>query len=132
MVADLIRDSPFGHIVRLVTRNKVFQYPEERDPELWKKYVHEEKSGYMAHHGTAEPPEEESEDLNNARGVRARDSDSSVRTEVGDGYNVASGAKVDPEKGKDKHVIDWYGDDDPQVNPSPSRPCRSTSLTKLQ
>jgi DHA1 family multidrug resistance protein-like MFS transporter len=115
MVADLIRDSPFGHIVRLVTRNKVFQYPEERDPELWKKYVHEEKSGYMAHHGTVEPPEEESEDLNNARGVRARGSDSSARTEVGDGYNVASGARVDPEKGKDKHVIDWYGNDDPQV-----------------
>jgi len=114
MVADLIRDSPFGHIVRLVTRNKVFQYPEERDPGLWKKYVHEEKSGYMAHHGTVEPPEEESQDLNNARGVRARDSDSSARTEVGDGYNAASGAKVDPEKGKDKYVIDWYGDDDPQ------------------
>lgn len=107
MVADLIRDSPFGHIVRLVTRNKVFQYPEERDPELWKKYVHEEKSGYMAHHGTAEAPEEESQDLNNAQGVRAREansSDSSSRTQVGDGYNEASGARIDPEKGKDKRL----------------------------
>jgi DHA1 family multidrug resistance protein-like MFS transporter len=99
MVADLIRDSPFGHIVRLVTRNKVFQYPEERDPELWKKYVNQEKSGYMAHHGTAEAPEEESEELQNAQG--------------------ASGVKVDPEKGKDKHVIDWYGPEDPQVRAPP-------------
>ncbi|KAH4609912.1 hypothetical protein HBI38_123860 [Parastagonospora nodorum] len=117
MVADLIRDSPFGHIVRLVTRNKVFQYPEERDPEVWKKYVHQEKSGYMAHHGTTDPPEEESEELQNAQGVRAREhnsSDSASRTQVGDGFNEASGVKVDPEKGRDRHVVDWYGPDDPQ------------------
>jgi DHA1 family multidrug resistance protein-like MFS transporter len=118
MVADLIRDSPFGHIVRLVTRNKVFQYPEERDPNLWKKYVNQEKSGYMAHHGTAEAPEEESDELNNARGIREREaSDDDERTQVGgdDGRNEASGVKIDAEKGKDKHVIDWYGENDPQV-----------------
>jgi DHA1 family multidrug resistance protein-like MFS transporter len=115
MVADLIRDSPFGHIVRLVTRNKVFQYPEERDPELWKKYVNQEKSGYMAHHGTTDAPEEESEELQNATGVRDRNSRSSSNTQVGDDHNEASGVKVDPEKGRDKHVIDWYGPEDPQV-----------------
>jgi DHA1 family multidrug resistance protein-like MFS transporter len=113
MVPDIIRDSPFGHIVRLVTRNKVFQYPEERDPSLWKKYVSQEKSGYMAHHGSAEAPEEESEELNNARGIRERDSDEA--TQVGDDRNEASGVKIDPEKGRDKHVIDWFGEDDPQV-----------------
>lgn len=119
MVADLIRDSPFGHIVRLVTRRKYFQYPEEKDHEMWKKYVNEEKSGYMAHHGTAEPPEEESEELNQAQGLRAREgnnSETSSRTHVGEGHNEASGVRVDPEKGKDKHVIDWYGSDDPQVS----------------
>lgn len=118
MVADLIRDSPFGHIVRLVTGRKVFQYPEEKDPNLWKKYVHEEKSGYMAHHGTAQPPEEKTEELNNLQGVRSREnpdnSSDSSRT-IAEGHNEASGARVDPEKGKDKHVIDWYGPDDPQV-----------------
>jgi len=31
MVADIIRDAPLGQLVRFVTRNKVFQYPEERD-----------------------------------------------------------------------------------------------------
>ncbi|KAK5954488.1 hypothetical protein OHC33_004210 [Knufia fluminis] len=31
MVPDVIRDAPFGQIVRFVTRNKVFQYPEEKD-----------------------------------------------------------------------------------------------------
>jgi DHA1 family multidrug resistance protein-like MFS transporter len=118
MVADLIRDSPFGHCVRLVTRNKYFQYPEEKDPNLWKKYVNQEKSGYVAHHGDTQPPDEEVEELRQARGVREReDSESSSRTQVGDGegYNHASGVRVDPEKGKDQHVIDWYGPEDPAV-----------------
>ncbi|KAH7080483.1 major facilitator superfamily domain-containing protein [Paraphoma chrysanthemicola] len=117
MVSDLIRDSPFGHIVRLVSRGKYFQYPEELDHTLWKKYVSEEKSGYMAHHGTAQPPEEESQELNQAVGMRereGRDSETSSHTHVEEGRNVASGVRVDPEKGKDKHVVDWYGPDDPQ------------------
>jgi|TARA_R110002003_G_scaffold106_18_gene8865 DHA1 family multidrug resistance protein-like MFS transporter len=119
MVADLIRDSPFGHIVRLVSRNKYFQYPEETDHNVWKKYVNEEKSGYMAHHGTAQPPEEESDELNQAQGVRTREgrgSEASSHTHVDEGRNEASGVRIDPEKGKDKHVIDWYGPDDPQVS----------------
>ncbi|KAJ4350693.1 GTPase-activating protein [Ascochyta clinopodiicola] len=114
MVADLIRDSPFGHIVRLVTRNKCFQYPEEKDPSLWKKYVNQEKSGYVAHHGNTSPPEEEVEELQNARGVRDREGSESSNTEIGDEYNHASGVRIDQEKGKDQHVIDWFGPDDPQ------------------
>jgi DHA1 family multidrug resistance protein-like MFS transporter len=101
-----------------VSRGKLFPYPEESDPELWKKYVNEEKSGYMAHHGTAEPPEEESQELSQAQGVRTREghnSETSSHTQVGEGINEGSGVRVDPEKGKDKHVIDWYGPEDPQV-----------------
>lgn len=115
MVADLIRDSPFGHIVRLVTRNKWFQYPEEKDPELWKKYVNQEKSGYVAHHGNTSPPEEESEELRQARGMREREGSESSQTEIGEDFNHASGVRIDQEKGKDLHVIDWFGPDDPQV-----------------
>ncbi|OAK99024.1 MFS general substrate transporter [Phaeosphaeriaceae sp. SRC1lsM3a] len=120
MVADLIRDTAFGHIVRLVTRNKVFQYPEERDHEIWKKYANQEKSGNMARHGAVGPPEnsenETAPELASAQGVRdrERDSRSSSQTQVAEGVNAASGVRVDPEKGRDKHVIDWYGDDDPQ------------------
>ncbi|KAL1791827.1 hypothetical protein ACET3X_009578 [Alternaria dauci] len=116
---DLIRDSAFGHIVRLVTRNKYLQYPEEQDPEIWKKYVSHEKSGYAAYHGSTQPPENahEIDELTQAHGVRSRedgnDSDTSSRT-IGNGVNEASGVRVDPEKGKDLHVIDWYGPDDPQ------------------
>ena len=117
---DLIRDSAFGHIVRLVTRNKYLQYPEEKDPEIWKKYVSHEKAGYAAYHGATQPPEnaDEIDELTQAHGVRSRDdrhdSETSSRT-IGNGVNEASGVRVDPEKGKDLHVVDWYGPDDPQV-----------------
>ncbi|KAL6708500.1 GTPase-activating protein [Coniothyrium glycines] len=118
MVADLIRDSAFGHVVRLVTKNKAFQYPEEKDPSLWKKYVSEEKSGHAAYHGSTEAPEgkESIDALNDARGISQRENNSrtSSQTHVGEDCNEASGVKVDPEKGKDLHVIDWYGDNDPQ------------------
>jgi DHA1 family multidrug resistance protein-like MFS transporter len=122
MVWDLIRDSAFGHLVRLATKGKVFQYDEEKDPSLWKKFVNEEKSGYMSHHGDTSPPEDGSgEELRGVRGVRTREADSetSSKTEVpmdGNTFNEASGVRVDPEKGKDKHVIDWYGPEDADVS----------------
>ncbi|KAF2856096.1 MFS general substrate transporter [Plenodomus tracheiphilus IPT5] len=117
MVADLIRDSAFGHIVRLVSKGNLFPYDEDKNPELWKKYLNEKKSGHAAYHGSTEAPEEEVEELNQARGLRAREethSETSSHTQVADGFNEASGVRVDPEKGKDVHVVDWYDENDPQ------------------
>lgn len=120
MVADLIRDSAFGHIVRLVSRGKVFTYDEEKDINLWKQFLNEKKSGHAAYHGRTEAPEGNIEELNQAQGLNARergnDSETSSRTQVAEGFNEASGVRVDTEKGKDVHVIDWYGDNDPQVS----------------
>ena len=53
---ELLRDTIFSHRVRLITRRKVFQYPEEVDPSIWKKYVHAKKSANMANHGQAAAP----------------------------------------------------------------------------
>lgn len=131
MVWDLIRDSAFGHLVRLASRGKFFPYPEERDTSLWKKFVNEEKSGHIAHHGDTNPPSDDSEaELTGVRGIRTREangddpreprrsSDTHVAGESEQqGYNEASGVKVDPEKGKDRSVIDWYGPEDPDVSP---------------
>ena len=134
-MSELIRDTAFGHLVRLLFGKKYLQYSEEKDPELWKKYVHEEKSGYVAHHGTVEP-HAEGEDSDTEEpptpgigGVRTRDdkeredaeaydSTSSSHTRVnGNGatYNMASGRKIDPEKGRDLYIVDWNGSDDPEV-----------------
>ncbi|OQO12309.1 hypothetical protein B0A48_02951 [Cryoendolithus antarcticus] len=129
MVPDIIRDSAFGQIVRLVSGKKAFQYADEKNPDLWKQAVDEKKSGYLAHHGTAEPPEDDKESLNGLGGVRTREngysleapprrrdldlSDSdSQRTQVPEDVNQASGVKVDPENGKDINLVSWYGPED--------------------
>jgi DHA1 family multidrug resistance protein-like MFS transporter len=136
-MSELMRDTPFGHLIRFISRGRYLQFLEERDPELWKKYVNQEKSGYLAHHGSTSPPERSSEDsedksaLEGLGGVRTRDahekemedspdSHSSSPTRIpeeGANYNHASGIKVDPEKGRDLHVIDFLKND-PEVRKS--------------
>lgn len=135
-MAELIRDTAFGHLVRLLTHNKYLRYQEEINPELWKKYVNEDKSANAAHHGTIAPPEDD-ESIHGVGGVRTREdgitepvdsrtgkdgdrrasSSSSSGTRFGEKgtYNEASGAKIDKEKGRDLNVIDWEGDNDPEV-----------------
>lgn len=118
---ELFRDTGFGKTVRFVTKNKYFQYPEEKDSSIWTRAIDEKQSGNLAHHGTAEPPEE-GQEPQGLGGVRTREqndragSEGSSQTRVGgeEGVNEASGVKVDPEKGKDVHMVSWYGDDDPE------------------
>ncbi|KAK4547242.1 hypothetical protein LTR36_000897 [Oleoguttula mirabilis] len=133
-MAELFRDTAFGHVVRFLTGKKYLQYQEEADPSIWTRYIDEKKSGYLAHHGDTNPPEDGTE-MSGIGGVRTRDdqftlqrpanrtsmarsgSDSSSRTRVGSNnanINEASGIKVDPEKGRDLHIVSWYGPNDPE------------------
>jgi DHA1 family multidrug resistance protein-like MFS transporter len=121
----------------------VLKFIDEKNPEIWKKLVNEEKSGYMAHHGTTDPPNEkkDAESLGGLGGIRTREekedggasldrpewnraasSDTQVdrpqsqseaqRTKSR--YNQASGVKIDPEKGRDIHLIEYFPND-PEV-----------------
>ena len=125
-MADLIRDTAFGHLIRFVTRSKYLQYAEERDPSIWTRYIDEKKSAHLAHHGDTNSPEDGAA-IEGLGGVRTRengghdsengghDSETSSQTRVGEeGVNHASGVKVDTEKGKDVHLVTWYGDNDPE------------------
>lgn len=115
IMAEYFRDTAFGHFVRLVTRNNVFQYPEEQDPEIWRKYIHQEKSEHVAHHGNTLPPEDNDDGEEKLDDANDNVSDVSSQTHVRDTRNHASAAAVDLENGKDVHVVDWYGPDDRQV-----------------
>jgi DHA1 family multidrug resistance protein-like MFS transporter len=135
---ECVRDSSFGHIVRLITKQRMFKFLDERNPEIWKTLVDEEKSGYMAHHGTTDPHGEDSdlEDAQGIGGVRTREdrwsleskppmgerenssSSQDTRVENGARINHASGVKVDPEKGKDVHLIEFL-ENDPEVCTAP-------------
>ncbi|GAB7338549.1 hypothetical protein MBLNU457_5297t1 [Dothideomycetes sp. NU457] len=127
---ETFRDSTVGHLLRLATGGKVLKYPENRDKEYARKYIDEEKSGYLAHHGDTNPPEEDGESVHGLGGIRTREgrdvqpedgrqregsNSSGTLTGDGDGdnYNQASGVKVDSEKGQDKFLVSWDGPNDP-------------------
>ena len=99
IMTELVRDTVFGHLLRLITHGKVLAYAEDKDPDLWKKYVHHEMTGRMAHHGhVGEETQEEKE-------TRIDDQDSSqerssCRAGSGADRNVL-GDRIDPEKGRD-------------------------------
>ncbi|PNS15924.1 hypothetical protein CAC42_4325 [Sphaceloma murrayae] len=130
MVADLIRDSFFGHLVRLASGNKKFTYPEERDPSFAGRYYNYEKSTNMARYGQTTQPEEYSEKKSTKDSFESsptpRPSEAFVRgqhgsvsssaTEVGAVPQVSNiaGTPIDPEKGRDLTVIDWDGSNDPE------------------
>lgn len=103
-MSDLIRDSFFGHFLRLVSNRRVLHYPEELDPSIWQRYINEKKSANMAMYGQTEAPDGDSKDT-------PRDSNSpSPYNENGDNR------RVDAEKGRDVYLVDWYGPDDPEVS----------------
>ncbi|KAK5207540.1 GTPase-activating protein [Exophiala xenobiotica] len=112
-MAQLFRDTVAGQLLRLISGNRLLQYPEERDSSIWQKYLNAEKSANMAIHGSTEPPS--SEEKQESGSQPRRDSSSASTTVDNDNalINTLSKTKVDPEKGRDVHIVDWYGPDDP-------------------
>ena len=62
-MAELFRDTVVGQLLRLVTRRRILQYPEERDLSICERYLNKEKSANMALHGTTSRPEQPQKEL---------------------------------------------------------------------
>ncbi|MCJ1243738.1 hypothetical protein MMC30_000935 [Trapelia coarctata] len=119
---ELIRDTIVGHALRLASGGKILPYAEDRDPSLWKQYVHTEKTAHMAHHGSAGPEEG---DGSGSDSNSPHDSQTAFRTASSHRKDVprnAIGHRIDQEKGKDTSVVHWYGDNDPENPMNWSRP----------
>lgn len=96
-MTELIRDTVFGHLLRWVSSGRILPHPEDLDVNLWKKYVHHEKTARIASHGhtgEAEQPKER-HPSNSSKETQAEEEAS--RNDLG--------MPVDPEKGKDVNVI---------------------------
>lgn len=117
-MSDLFRDAPVGQMIRWMTKNKYLQYPEEKDTSMYGKFINREKSGNMARYGQSNPPEDEEkeEKQDDNQDCSRHNSESSDPTLRGEGttLNSASGKAVDPEKGKDVNLVDWWGPNDPE------------------
>lgn len=132
MAPDLVRDSIFGHFVRLATHGKVFPYPEERDPSIWKQYVDLPKTSNMAHHGDAgvlaeDKQEHPSRTSSNTQYDEESPKELPAEAPTGsapgekDGNAITRGLskiEVDPQKGRDVQIVGWNGENDPEVTTS--------------
>jgi DHA1 family multidrug resistance protein-like MFS transporter len=80
-MSTIIRDAPFGQLVRYLSGNRLFQYPEERpDFILPKAYVDNAvRQKYLPGQGTEEKePEKNVADLDNAESDSSSSSDSEI------------------------------------------------------
>ena len=149
---DIIRDSAFGQVVRLLTKNRVFQYPEEKDPSLWKRYLDREQTRNMAIYGhPILTPEEQKEKDSQAQTPAEPASDvhtpldesvdtlAKEKTQPIEGghimHSTLTNQRVDTEHGRDASMVSWYGDDDPEVgipfpNTSTSASPASSSMSR--
>ncbi len=136
---ELFRDTVVGQLLRLATGNRILQYPEERDPSLWERYLNAEKSANMAVHGSTATPSEQRVQISNGQPPMnketeilpedASSSNSDATVENDDALvNTLSGQRIDPEKGRDAHIVDWYGPEDPD-NPQNWSNRRRASVT---
>ncbi|PYI31217.1 multidrug resistance protein-like protein [Aspergillus indologenus CBS 114.80] len=116
MAATLIQDSVFGHAIRLLTRNRCFRYAEEREPELWKRYISLEKSGQMAHEGRVDSAINVPDEEHHSPREHLSRIPSTAWEHSGHNFQGLTGVRINPEKGKDVNVIDWWDEND-QENP---------------
>ena len=120
-MTELMRDTVFGHFVRLITKHRYFQYAEERDPKLWKQYLDREQTRNMALHGNTNGPPI---DDNSEKEIVNTPSDVSSDARVGGEEpeqqlsSTITGQVIDPEKGRDVTMVTWFGDKDPEVRTS--------------
>lgn len=87
----------FGQIIRLLSRNKVFQYPDEIDPLLWKRFLRQDASEHI--NGSSE---------------------SSSKKEATENGAPENGVLHNDEP--DILLVEWYGPDDPEVSHFTSSP----------
>ena len=117
------RDTQFGHLVRFLSGNKLFRYPDEIDPSLWKQSLQRDTNLTSTRSGAQSSGSEQSKDTNDLTNASTKDFD----TQNIDSQDLSVNHVV--EDGKDIYLVDWYGPDDPEPS-APVRSIRQTFLTQ--
>ena len=139
-MAELFRDTVFGHLVRFVTKGRYLQFIEEKDPALWKRYLDREQTQNMALFGHADltTNEEKEKDINagtppdpatppaaasdaptpsdeTSGSLNQEKTQEDIERRQGQMHSTLTNQKLDTEKGRDATMVTWFGDDDPEV-----------------
>ncbi|KAJ5158717.1 Major facilitator superfamily domain general substrate transporter [Penicillium coprophilum] len=122
-MASVIRDAPFGQLVRLLTNNKYFQYPEEKPdfqlPDTWLQLLNssgDESDEKNKIRRTSSQSDEHSETLSRAS-TEASLQFTEARLEADEQHEIekVKSIPIAPKKTKDGSIlVDWYYTDDPE------------------
>ncbi|CAP93118.1 hypothetical protein E8E15_002199 [Penicillium rubens] len=120
-MASIIRDAPFGQLVRLLTNNKYFQYPEEKPdfklPDTWLQLLNsngDEDDEKKAIQQDSNRSPEDSEPLSRAS-TQASIEFTEARLEADEQHEIEKikSIPIAPKKTKDGSIlVDWYYTDD--------------------
>ena len=110
------RNTQFGHLVRFLSGDKLFRYPDEIDPSLWWKSVRRDTRSTL-------PPSGEQSSISEKRSD-ADDSndDSSTQLEAQEGDEQNQSTNDVSQHSKDVFLVDWYSPTDPEVPSLPLSP----------
>lgn len=116
----VIRDAPFGQLVRYLTKNKYFQYPEEKpDFELPSTWIQSINDSDNQKDRIEKPLDQEKRDRNSERLSRVStengtsDTDSSLEAGEHPELEQVKSTPITPKRTKDGVIlVDWYYTDD--------------------
>lgn len=116
---ETMRDTAFGKLVRLFTRYRFMQYPEECDASVWPEYLKTEPDTKEEEEDASTPTTENEnpEDLE-AFGLYAVMSQCSNRSRRMSAASALDGGRNSSLKTNQSLVISWRGPDDPEVSMS--------------
>jgi DHA1 family multidrug resistance protein-like MFS transporter len=113
-----IRDAPFGQLVRFLTKNKYFQYPEEKPdfklPDTWLQLLNETANNVGDEKKVISPDFNKSEPLSRAS-TQASLPFTEARLEADEQHDIEKikSIPIAPKKTKDGAIlVDWYYTDD--------------------
>ncbi|KAJ5594197.1 uncharacterized protein N7459_000405 [Penicillium hispanicum] len=109
---ETLRDTAFGKLVRLFSRYRWMQYPEEQDSSIWPEYLKTETEAKEIH-STPDPDRKNQEDLE-ACGLYTAMSQCSTRSSPISVASTLHDGKTGSSQDNQPLVISWRGPDDPE------------------
>lgn len=122
-MTSVVRDSPFGQLVRYLTNNKYFQYPEEKPgfklPETWLRLL-DNSDATIADPEKTEPPSDPQSYEATTEAISRASTENTVpftesRLEADEQHEIEKikSIPIQPKKTKDGAIlVDWYYTDD--------------------
>jgi MFS transporter, DHA1 family, multidrug resistance protein len=104
-MSDLLRDTVFGQVVRLLSKNNLFKFPDEADPNLWRQCIREDIAA------TSSSSKENIDLAQSSANATPEVIIDSAREEK---FDIT---QTDPSQEKLERVVlvHWYGPDDEEV-----------------